>query len=232
MSKTYDYLSFDCYGTLIDWEKGILTFFNTFKDKYTFCLEDREILRHYAKFEAEEEHGEYKPYREILKGVLIKFCTILDIKLAKEDEYALAESVKVWPPFPDSNEALKKLQKHYKLVIISNIDDDLFAYSEIQLGVKFDHIFTAMQMKSYKPNLNNFHFVKKALNLNVNNWLHVAQSLYHDHRPAGELGIDSVWIKRKSLAGDQGIAPLVDIVPSRVYSSMEEFTNAQVDELN
>jgi 2-haloacid dehalogenase len=224
--KNYTHLSFDCYGTLIDWERGILNFFDSIATIYPHGLNALDILRHYTKFEAEEEH-QYKTYREILKNVFQKFAELCGFQIEAGNEYLLAESVKVWPPFPDSENALKALQEKYKLVIISNIDDDLFVYSESLLGIKFDYIYTAMQMKSYKPSIHNFEYVKKKLNLTSDNWLHVAQSIYHDHVPASKMGIDSVWIKRKSIAGDQGVAPIVDYMPERIYASMEEFAGIE-----
>lgn len=223
MSKNYKYVSFDCYGTLIDWEKGILTYFNTLFQKHGVTISDVEILKNYARFEADAEHGTYKPYREILAEVLQQFCTLVGINHSQIDPQGLAESVKVWPAFEDSHDALVHLQSKYKLVIISNIDDDLFAHSEAILGIKFDHVYTAMQMKSYKPNVYNFDYVQQALSLTDQNWLHVAQSIYHDHAPISTKGIDSVWIKRQSRAGDQGIAPVTDFIPKIVYPTMKDF---------
>jgi 2-haloacid dehalogenase len=227
--KDYEYLSFDCYGTLIDWERGILNFFENILSQHN--TSPQEVLKSYALFEAEAEHGEYKSYREILKIVFQKFSLKYNFEIEHGQEYSLSESVKVWPAFPDSNKALNKLQEKYKLVIISNIDDDLFAHSEALLGVKFDYIFTAQQMGSYKPSIHNFKYVKEKLNLTNDNWLHVAQSLYHDHVPASKMNIDSVWIKRQSAAGDQGIAPVVEIVPSRKYDSMESFVIDQISSI-
>ncbi len=224
-NKNHEYLSFDCYGTLINWEKGILNFFNAFLKDKNIEVNQTEILNLYAQFEAKEEHGEYKSYKEILRGVLKQFAQYFGFSLLPAEEYLLADSVKVWPPFEDSNEALKRLQAKYKLVIISNIDDELFEFSEALLGIKFDHVFTAYQMKSYKPSLHNFQYVQKALTLTQENWLHVAQSLYHDHVPASKLGIDSVWIKRASMAGEQGVAPKVDINPAVKFSDLKSFTD-------
>jgi 2-haloacid dehalogenase len=223
--QTYKFLSFDCYGTLIDWEKGILDFFNSYP--INSSISPLEILRDYATFEAAAEHGSYKSYREILRLVFLAFADKFSFNVSPDEEYLLSESVKNWPAFSDSEEALKILQKQYSLVIISNIDDDLFAHSENKLGVKFDHVFTAQQIGSYKPSLNNFNYVQSALELDRKEWLHVAQSLYHDHQPTKLLNIDSVWIKRPSLAGSQGVAPVVDVSPDRVYTSMIDFANDQ-----
>jgi 2-haloacid dehalogenase len=220
------HISFDCYGTLIDWESGILACFEDLKKRYDIKISDIEILKLYANFEADEEHKSFRTYREILVSVLERFANHLSFTLLAEDKYALAESVKKWPPFPDTSLALKELQKKYKLVIISNIDDDLFAYSEALMDIKFDHIFTAQQMKNYKPALANFEYVQNALSLDKAEWLHVAQSLYHDHVPASKLGIKSVWIKRKSKAGDQGVAPQVDYMPKEKYEDMKSFSEA------
>jgi 2-haloacid dehalogenase len=222
MNKKYEYISFDCYGTLIDWETGILNFFSNIKIKYQLEIDDVTILNYYAKFEAEEEHKTYKPYKEILRNVYLQFGKAFSFPIPVYDEYNLAKSVKIWPPFKDSSFALQKLQEKYKLVIISNIDDDLFTYSQQLLNVNFNHVFTALQMKSYKPSLSNFKYVQESLSLHKDNWLHVAQSLYHDLKPINQLGIDSIWINRPSIAGEKGVAPSVDFTPTISFRSMEE----------
>lgn len=228
--KEYKYLSFDCYGTLIDWESGILNFFSELKELKHIDIDNIEILKSYATFESEEEHKSFQPYREILRKVYLRFGEIYSFDIALHEEYDLADSVKAWPPFLDSSFALHKLKEKYKLIIISNIDDDLFTHSQDLLGIKFDYIFTAFQLKSYKPSLHNFKHVQQTLNLNAENWLHVAQSLYHDHKPISQLGIDSVWIKRQSILGSQGLAPLTDFTPKFSFTSMDDFSKNILNE--
>jgi 2-haloacid dehalogenase len=203
-------LTFDCYGTLIDWESGILAALKPFLSKKGYNLDDDNILQVFAKFEAEIQVGEYLNYREVLKRVLEKFGEHFNFTLAAEELYALADSIKDWLPFPDTVEALKALKQKYKLAIISNVDDNLFAFSAQHLEVEFDWIITAEQVKSYKPALNNFTVAIERINLPREQILHVACSIYHDIVPAKSLGISTVWVNRR--AGKEGVGANLPVV--------------------
>lgn len=205
--QQFEVLSFDCYGTLIDWENGILKALKTILSSHSPNLSDKQILERFAERESIQESGEYFKYREILKRVVENFGAQLNFAPTEAELNALAESIKDWKPFPDTVEALKALKKRYKLTIISNIDDDLFAYTAKKLGVEFDWIITAQQVKSYKPSLQNFEFAIQRMGIEPNKLLHVAQSVYHDVVPAKTMGITAVWVNRRQ--GKEGFGATV-----------------------
>jgi 2-haloacid dehalogenase len=191
-------ISFDCYGTLIDWESGILPTLRGVLANHAQTLPDAAILELYGEFEAEAESGAYQSYRSVLQSVVRAFAGRLNFVASSAEIHSLHESVNAWRPFPDTVSALRELQKHYKLVIISNIDDDLFAETRQHLPVEFDTVITAERAKSYKPSLNNFQMALRALAISPAQLLHAGQSVYHDVVPARSLGISTVWVNRKS----------------------------------
>ena len=139
-----------------------------------------------------------KANRDVLQAVVRAFGDRLHFKANSAEIRSLYESVQAWPPFPDTMRALRELQKRFKLVVISNIDDNLFAEPRKHLGVEFDSVITAEQARSYKPSVNNFQIALSTLALSPDRLLHAAQSIYHDVVPARSLGISTVWVKRKS----------------------------------
>jgi 2-haloalkanoic acid dehalogenase type II len=149
-------ISFDCYGTLIDWEAGILPVLRSVLVNHGQSLADAAILELYGEFEAEAESGPYQSYREVLQFVVRSFAKRLQFEATSAEIHSLHESVHAWPAFPDTVAALRELHKRLKLVVISNIDDDLFAETRKHLGVEFDGVITAQQARSYKPSVNNF----------------------------------------------------------------------------
>jgi 2-haloacid dehalogenase len=196
-------ISFDCYGTLIDWESGILPVLRTVLanhglEKHSQSLPDAALLELYGEFEAEAESGPYQSYRDVLQSVVRSFAGRLHFEATPAEIRSLHESVPAWPPFPDTVAALRELQKRYKLVVISNIDDDLFAETRKHLHVEFAGVITAEQARSYKPSLNNFQMALRKLALSPDRLLHVGQSVYHDVVSAQSLGISTVWVNRKS----------------------------------
>jgi len=191
-------LSFDCYGTLIDWESGILPALRTVLGSHGQSLPDAAILELYGEFEAEAESGPYQSYRDVLQSVVRAFANRFHFQASSAEIQSLHESVRAWPPFSDTVPALRELQKRYKLVVISNIDDDLFAETRKHLDVEFDGVITAEQARSYKPSLNNFQMALRTLAISPDRLLHAAQSVYHDVVPARSLGISTVWVNRKS----------------------------------
>ena len=140
--------------------------------------------------------GAYKPYREILRAVMRGFGQRLGVNFSAQEEQSLAASLPHWQPFPDTVAALKRLKAKYKLGIISNIDDDLFAQTAKLLQVPFDFVITAQQVQSYKPSLRNFEVALTRIGLPREEILHAAESVYHDVIPAKQLGIASVWVNR------------------------------------
>jgi 2-haloacid dehalogenase len=191
-------ISFDCYGTLIDWEAGILPVLRSVLANHGQSLADAAILELYGEFEAEAESGPYQSYREVLRSVVRSFAKRLQFEATSAEIHSLHESVHAWPAFPDTVAALRELHKRLKLVVISNIDDDLFAETRKHLGVEFDGVITAQQARSYKPSVNNFQIALRRLALSPDRLLHAGQSVYHDVVPARSLGISTAWVNRKS----------------------------------
>jgi 2-haloacid dehalogenase len=192
-------ISFDCYGTLIDWESGILPVLRSVLANHGQSLPDAAILELYGEFEADAESGPYQSYRDVLQSVVRSFAARLHFEATSAEIHSLHESVHAWPAFPDTVPALRELQKRFKLAVISNIDDDLFAETRKHLGVEFDGVVTAQQARSYKPSVNNFQTALRTLALSPDRLLHAAQSVYHDVVPARSLGISTVWVNRRSV---------------------------------
>jgi 2-haloacid dehalogenase len=195
--QQFEVLSFDCYGTLVDWESGIMGALKTILSNHNITIDDKQILELFAQRESIQEAGEYLKYREILKKVVENFGENLGFTPTESELNSLAASIQNWEPFPDTVEALKALKERYKLTIISNIDNDLFAYTAKKLAVDFDWIITAEQVKSYKPSLQNFEFALQQMGISSDKLLHVAQSVYHDIVPAKTLGLTTVWVNRR-----------------------------------
>jgi len=191
-------MSFDCYGTLIDWEAGILPVLRGILACHDQTLSDAEILELYGRFEAEAETIPYQKYRDVLRTVVRAIALQLGFDPSPAELNALYESVPSWPPFPDTVEALCQLQTRYRLAIISNIDNDLLAETRKHLDADFAIVITAEQVKSYKPSLRNFELALRKLRVSREQLLHVGQSIYHDIVPAQSLGLATVWVNRKS----------------------------------
>jgi 2-haloacid dehalogenase len=191
-------ISFDCYGTLIDWESGILPVLRTLMSRHGQSVSDAAILELFGEFEALAETGPYQSYRDVLQSVVRSFADRFNFQPSSVELNSLHESVKNWLPFTDTVPALRRLKKRYKLAVISNIDDDLFAETRKLLEVEFDAVITAQQAGSYKPSVNNFQIALRALSISPEQLLHAAQSIYHDVVPARSLGISTAWLNRKS----------------------------------
>src|SRR3954454_15804432 len=180
----YTHLMFDCYGTLIDWERGIVTALRPVLERHGVAQTNDQILELFGELEAAAEGGPYLRYREVLATVLDGIGTRLSFTPSPEEREEFAGSVVQWPPFPDTVAALHALAQRYRLVILSNVDDDLFAGSARQLATDFAAVFTAQQIGSYKPDRGNFRFAIERLAIPPERILHVAQSLFHDIVPA------------------------------------------------
>ena len=215
----FDVLTFDCYGTMIDWETGIVAAAQAIATAHGLAADPARILALYGELEPEIEHGEYKTYRTVLERVMRAMASRLGFAATDAECAAFAESVKRWPPFPDSPAALATLHRRFKLGVISNVDDDLFAASEKQLGVTFDWVVTAAQVKSYKPSLNNFLRAHERIGVPRERILHVAQSRFHDIAPAKALGMTAVWVNRRG-GRPGGAAPEGDAVPDLEVPSL------------
>ena len=193
----FEWISFDCYGTLIDWETGLLGYLRPLLKSKGHALSDAEILNLYSELEPRAQSGAYHCYREVLAQVVREFGAELRFSVSSADANGLAESIRSWQPFADTVPALLSLQSRYKLAVLSNIDDDLFAYTAPKLGVDFDAVVTAQQVRSYKPSFNNFEALLRRYKIPRERLLHVAESLYHDVVPAYALEISTVWVNRR-----------------------------------
>ena len=191
-------ISFDCYGTLINWEVGILPAIRGVLANHWKNVAAADLLKLYGDFEARAEAGEYQSYRKVLESVVAQFGRHLGFTPTAAELGSLAASVPEWPPFGDTVAALRDLHSNYKLAVISNIDDDLFAETRKLLGVEFDFVMTAEQARSYKPSLNNFQLALRTMSVAPDRLLHAGQSIYHDVIPAQSLGIATVWVNRQS----------------------------------
>jgi 2-haloacid dehalogenase len=220
--NTFEVLSFDCYGTLIDWEKGILGALQpVFKDHNT-SLSDEETLALYAELEPEaQKEGQYVKYKEVLRKVVRQFGSRLGFTPSEFELNCLANSLRDWLPFPDTVPALKTLQKNFKLAVISNIDDDLFALSAKRLQVEFDWVITAEQAKSYKPSRRMFEYAMQKIGRPPERLLHIAQSVYHDILPAKGMGLSTIWVNRKKGQRDFGATPPASCNPDLEVPDLE-----------
>jgi len=219
--ENFTHLTFDCYGTLIDWETGILAAVTSVLARRGIAAEAEQLLRLYVKYEAEQEAGPYKPYRDILQGVMAGIAFELGFVPTVSELQTLPDSVGHWPPFADTVAALRRLKTRYKLVIISNIDDVMFAETNALLQVAFDDIITAQQVGSYKPARQNFQVALTRLGVPQQQVLHVAQGLYHDHVPAKALGLTTVWVNRQSRLPGTGLALPVQATPDLAVPDLQ-----------
>jgi 2-haloacid dehalogenase len=228
----FDILTFDCYGTLIDWEAGILAALRTVLGGHGAAADDEVLLGQFARFEAAAEAGPYLPYREVLARALRGVCagpgSGLSFEPTLSEIRGFSESVGDWPAFPDSAAALALLATKFRLGVITNCDTDLFARSNERLGVRFDWVITAEQLGSYKPNPRNFELALEHIGGPRSRHLHVAQSLYHDHVPAQALGLTTVWIDRRQGRPGTGATPAAVATPDFVFSDMASFAAAAI----
>ena len=234
----YKFLSFDCYGTLIDWETGIWNAFqrivllNNRTD-----LSKEKVLSHFAELEeAQQTNTPSMLYPEVLYNVHQQFAKRNNLQSNEGLDKEFGNSVPYWPAFADSADALRKLKTKFKLIILSNVNDAGFADSSRRLGVEFDAIYTAEQIGSYKPNPANFEYmiksVKQTFGIKKDSILHVAQSLFHDHIPAKAVGMTTVWIDRQNLSknGNWGATKVVDNPPKAdaIFENLMSFAQTVV----
>ncbi len=219
----FDALTFDCYGTLIDWETGLLAAMRRVLDAHGVTAGDGELLERYARHEAALEAGPYLRYREVLARGLAGVAAELGVSPSGDQLAGFGDSVRDWPAFPDSADALARLQARFRLVVITNCDNDLFAASNKRLGVAFDEVITAEQAGSYKPSHHNFEVAFERvgrLGVPRERILHVAQSLFHDHVPAHELGMTTVWVNRRHAKDGPGATPPAEARPDLTVPDM------------
>jgi 2-haloacid dehalogenase len=194
--ETIEAVSFDCYGTLIDWEAGIAGAIRPVLEARGLDMSDSQILALFADIEPMAQRAEYVEYRQVLKDVMRELARRTGFSPDDADLDCLAESLPDWPPFPDTIGALQAMKSKYKIAIISNVDDDLFALTSERLDVEFDHVITSQQAQSYKPSLHNFVLALDRIGVPPDRLLHVAESTFHDVAPAKSIGLSVVWVNR------------------------------------
>ena len=236
--NTFKALTFDCYGTLIDWEAGIFNGLAPLAAKANDAMSRDQILEFFARHESsQEEETPSMPYSQLLSAVYRRLANAWGVAVTNEEANTFGASVPDWPEFPDSVEALQYLRKYYKLVVLSNVDRLSFRASNARLKVTFDAIYTAQDIESYKPSDNNFAYMLKRLRDDFGfgkaDILHVAQSLFHDHAPANRAGLASAWIDRRHASEGWGAtmpppeAPRYDFH----FNGMAEFAKAHKQEV-
>src|SRR3989441_5939360 len=198
----FDIITFDCYGTLIDWEGGIVVAFQTEAANDGVDLDPNRIVAASSAEERSVESEGYRLYREVLAETARRAAGRLGWKLSSERAGFLAESLVTWKPFRDTNTVLERLANEYRLGILSNVDDDLLAATRQHFTVDFDLVVTAQQVRSYKPGL--AHFKEAIARAGKRPLLHAAQSYFHDVVPASKLEIPVVWVNRKDEHIEQG----------------------------
>ncbi|MGA8761311.1 MAG: HAD-IA family hydrolase [Candidatus Sulfotelmatobacter sp.] len=222
----FDVLTFDCYGTLIAWEDGILACLHSILAAHGKDTDDVTLLRFYGDFEAAAEQGEYRSYREVLQLVVRQFGQKFDFTPTGAEIRSLPDSLAAWKPWPDSVPALRELKKYFRLAIISNVDDDLFAATRPQLEVPFADVITAQQARAYKPSLRVFELALRRISVPAGRLLHVGQSVYHDVLPAKSLGLATVWVNRPSPRKAVGAVRFAEGHPDLEVSSLAELAAA------
>jgi len=230
-------LTFDCYGTLIDWETGILNALQPLIDRSHHSLASDQVLECYARHEAAQEaQTPTMLYSQLLGVVHEKIAREWNVAATPEEHAGFGTSVGNWPAFEDSPAALQYLKRHYKLVILSNTDHASFRGSNARLKVEFDQIYTAQDIGSYKPSAGNFDYMIEklsALGYRKQDILHVAESLFHDHAPANRAGLASAWIHRRHAKEGFGATSRPASMPRHDFrfTSMEEMAKAHAREL-
>jgi 2-haloacid dehalogenase len=222
----FEALTFDCYGTLINWEEGILRCLHRILADHGKDTDDATILKLYGDFEYHAESGPYLRYREVLQSVVTQFGKHFRFSPTESETQSLPESLATWQPWPDTVNALRQLQERFRLAVVSNVDDDLFAATKPQLEVRFDHIITAQQAGAYKPSLKVFELALSRIGVPAHRVLHAGQSIFHDVQPAQSLGLATVWVNRPSPRTGVGAVKAAEGHPDLQVSSVAELASA------
>lgn len=230
-------LTFDVYGTLIDWESGMIAGLKPLTDKLKPELSRNEVLEAHARHESSQQlHTPYKRYQELLPIVYRRLAEEWELEVDWSECVNYGQSVKNWTAFPDTVEALQFLKKHFKLVVLSNIDNETFSYANNKLGVSFDAVYTAEDVGAYKPANKNFDYMLDtigSIGVAKEQILHTAESMFHDHAPANRYGLTSCHIYRRHSQSEFGATRTPDKMPDVQFrfNSMEEMAQAVRKEL-
>ena len=203
----FSLITFDCYGTLIDWESGMKNALRNLTKRRNISFDIESLPERYIEIELEIEKESYRKYKEVLGLGVRRLFEEKGIMLSSEEEKIFADSINTWPPFNETTEVLRKIKEKYKLAILSNIDEDLIKHSIKLIGVEFDGVITAEQVKSYKPSHGHWKRMMDVFKIPKENVLHVAASYVHDIVPAKELGFRVAWINRKNETPKGNIKP-------------------------
>jgi 2-haloacid dehalogenase len=222
----FEILTFDCYGTLINWEAGLLGALDRILSAHSKRIDDAALLKLYGDFELRAEQPPFQPYREVLGSVVRHFGAELGFTPTAEEIRSLADSLPRWNPWPDTVAALRQLKALFRLAILSNVDDDLFAGTRPQLEVAFDEVITAQQARAYKPSLTLFELALSRIKTPAHRVLHVGQSIYHDVVPAQALGLATVWVNRPSARPGVGAVKSAEARPDMTVTSLAQLASA------
>ena len=203
---------FDCYGTLIDWDRGIHETLAPLMARHGVTPSETELLARFDLLERSATAGGYIPYREVLGRVLDTLGSDWGFQPSREERACIAQGIGAWKPYMDTRPTLERLARHTRLAVVSNIDDDLFSETRSQLGVNLDVVVTAQMARSYKPRHAHFHLALERLGLSPGAVVHVAASVHHDIVPAHALGMRTVWISRRRLGARQTDPLSADLV--------------------
>jgi 2-haloalkanoic acid dehalogenase type II len=207
VAAAYDFITFDCYGTLIDWETGIGDAFLQAAASQGVRLARDEVLQVYSELEPVVQAEGFRLYRDVLDETARRVAERLGWTIAAERASFLSRSLPGWLPFADTNPALERLATvGHRLGILSNVDDDLLAGTLRHLSVRFELILTAQQVRAYKPTA--AHFLAARERIGGGRWLHAAQSYFHDVAPALAHGVPVAWINRKDEPAPEDWRPL------------------------
>jgi 2-haloacid dehalogenase len=231
----FQVLTFDCYGTLIDWKSGLRSALIPILRRHGVAVSLKRLLTLYGQIERDlQSQQPFLDYRSVLQHAVLRLGRVLDFHPTPDDAScptathnsgqadvsALPDSLPNWPPFPDTVPALKALKQRFKLAIISNTGRDLLSLTLQKLEVDFDWLITSQDVGSYKPSHDNFHYALKTIGLPKSQVLHIAQSMYHDIAPARAIGIATLWINR----GDTTLTPETDTEPDWFAPNLTEAT--------
>jgi 2-haloacid dehalogenase len=203
-------ITFDCYGTLIDWETGLLGALRPIAHARSKLLSDSEILAIYGEIEPKLQNP-YRHYREVLALAAREFGERLGFAVSEAEAKSLPDSLKSWQPFPDTNAALARLKSRYKVAIISNTDDELIGATLKHFNIRFDEVVTAEQAQAYKPSVAPFQLALKRLGVGHDEVLHAGQSVHHDVLPAQSLGMAAVLVVRRGFGATKPTAGIPDL---------------------
>ena len=229
---TFEVLTFDCYGTLIDWETGLAAAMRRAAGSRSATVGTDDLLERYGRHEAAAEAGSYRRYQEILATGMREVAAELGVSVSDAAAERFGGSVADWPAFADSSAALQRLARRFRLGVLTNCDDDLFAASNERLGVGFEWVVTAQQVGAYKPAEAHFRTLFERLaadDVAPDRVLQPRAEPLHDHAPAKRLGLATVWIDRRHDRPGSGATPPADAHPDATFPSMEAFAAAAVN---